>query len=164
MARRKKKKQAVNLEPRILNRRATHDYTVTNRLECGIQLLGSEVKSVRAGTVNLAESFVQVDERSMQLLLVNADVALYPQAGVNQHQPRRTRKLLAHKREIKEIFDASNGKGVTVIPLSMYFVRGMIKVEIGVGAGKKQHDKRDDLKARQAQRDIQRGMTKRVLR
>ncbi len=163
MAGRKKKKQAVNAEPRILNRRVTHDYFLSDALECGISLMGSEVKAVRNGTVSLGESYVRIDD-AMQMVLINADIGLYPQAGVNQHDQRRPRRLLAHRREIAQLLGKSSVSGATLVPTCMYFKSGMIKIEVAVAIGKRQHDKRDDLKAKQAQRDIQRGMTRKTLR
>ncbi len=160
----KRKKQKTNYEPRIVNRRATHDYHISDKLECGVQLMGSEVKSIRNGTVTLVEAFVRLDEKRLELFLMNADIGLYPQGGVNQHDPRRPRKLLAHKKEIKNLVGKVSVKGTTLVPLAMYFKQGLIKLEIGVGTGKKQYDKRQDLKAKQTQRDIQRAMTRKVLK
>lgn len=156
------KRKNENLSPRIVNRRALHEYHITQKLECGIRLSGSEVKSIRNGQVSLAEGFARV-EPSMELFLYNVDIALYPHAGVNQHATKAPRKLLAHKRQIKELFGATTAKGTTLIPLSMYFKDGRVKVEIGVGVGKKAYDKRQDIKKKDARRDIERGMTRKVL-
>ena len=156
-----KKKIQENREPRILNRKARHDYHITETLECGVVLTGSEVKSIREGRVNLSESYVSTDRRG-ELWLLNADIALYPQAGPLGHLPRNKRKLLAHKRELKKWGNWCDIKGNTIVPLAMYFVRGRVKVEIGLGTGKKTHDKRADMRDRDVKRDIQRAMSKKV--
>lgn len=154
------KGKSDNLTPRIVNRRAFHDYHIAEKLEVGIVLRGSEVKSIRKGQVSLAEGFAQVQPRTMELMLVNVDIAIYPQAGENQHEPKRARKLLAHKRQIAELMGKTTSKGTTLIPLAMYFVRGMVKVEIGVAQGKHQQDKRQDMKKRDADKQIRRAMTR----
>ena len=166
----RKKPQTHNFEPRIANRRAHHDYLITETLECGIQLVGSEVKSVRLGRVQLAEGYAVIEEdrsdptRRPELLLLNVDIGLYPHAaGEQQHAPRRSRRLLAHRRQIDKFAGLAASKGTTLVPLAMYFVRGRIKLEIGVGTGKKQFDKRQDLKKKQSDRDIQRAMTRKVI-
>lgn len=158
-----KKTKPANLSPRIDNRRARHDYHISDKLEVGVALLGSEVKSIRNGQVSLAEGYVAVNPKTEELELLNVDIALYPQAGVNQHEPRRTRKLLAHKREIRSLLGKTTAKGVTIVPLAMYFVRGRVKLEIGVGTGKKQHDKRQDLKKAAADREIRKAMSRKVI-
>jgi SsrA-binding protein len=152
-----------NFSPQIDNRRARHDYHISDKLECGIQLLGSEVKSIRLGKVSLAEGYASFVGNTLVLNLLNVDIAHYPQAGKHQHEPRRPRRLLAHKRELQKLFDATGPKGVTLVPLAMYFVRGKVKVEIGLATGKHHYDKREDLKKKQADRDIQRAMTRKVL-
>ncbi|HEX7010480.1 MAG TPA: SsrA-binding protein SmpB [Phycisphaeraceae bacterium] len=149
--------------PRIVNRRALHDYHIQEKLEVGIVLKGSEVKSIRNGQVSLAEGYARVEPETMELFLHQVDIAPYPQAGANQHEPKRTRKLLAHKRQIAHLLGATTGKGVTLIPLAMYFVRGKVKVELGLAVGKKAYDKRQDIKKREAQREIRRGMTRKVI-
>lgn len=155
-----KNNKKTSLEPRIENRRAKRDYTITYTLECGIVLSGSEVKSVRHARVSIAEGYASVDPRTMELWLNNVDIALYPQAGPLQHVPKNARKLLAHKREIRKLFGATTAKGVTLIPLAMYFKEGRIKVEIGVAEGRRHYDKRDTLKEKEMDRDIRRGMTR----
>jgi len=158
-----KNKRKQNLEPRIENRRAYRDYHVTEKLECGIVLQGSEVKSIRHGRVSLAEGYVGVNAQTMELFLFNVDIAMYDNAGSNQHMPKGIRKLLAHKRQIEKLYGASTAKGATLIPLAMYFKDGRIKVEVGVAEGKRDYDKRDDIKKREADRDIRRGMTRKYL-
>lgn len=161
MAKGNKKKQ--NLEPRIENRRASRDYTLTGHLECGIVLTGSEVKSVRHARVSLGEGYASVNPQTMELWLNNVDIALYPQAGPLQHAPKNARKLLAHKKEINRLFGATTAKGVTLIPTAMYFKDGRIKVEIAIAEGKRSYDKRDDIKKKEMDRDIKRGMTRKEI-
>ena len=164
MARQHKKKTPKNLSPRIVNRRARFDYHLSENLECGIQLTGSEVKSVRLGQVSLAEGFARVDPRTGELWLLNVEISQYPHAHGLNHEPKRPRKLLARKRQIDKYAGATTNKGVTLIPLAMYFSeRGMIKIEVALAEGKKTHDKRQDLKKKEADREIRRGMTRRVL-
>ena len=124
----------------------------------------SEVKSIRQGKVSLAEGFARVEPGDMSLYLYNVDIAAYAQAAIeNGHEPKRIRKLLAHKREIAKLLGETSAKGSTLVPLAMYFVRGMVKLELGLGTGKQAHDKRHDIKDREAKREIQRGMTRRTL-
>ena len=156
------KKISNSHEPRILNRRARHEYHVLEKLECGIILQGSEVKSVRSGQVQLGQGFARVEPRDLSLFLHGIDIAPYPHAsGKNAHDPKRPRKLLAHKRQIAQLLDKTGPKGTTLVPLAMYFVRGRAKVELGLVTGKKTHDKRQDLKTREADRQIRRAMTRR---
>ena len=157
----KKPDKPKNLSPRIANRRAFHDYHIGEKFEVGIVLVGSEVKSIRNGQVSLAEGFAMIEPATMELWLHNVEIAPYPHAGPqHQHVPKRTRKLLAKKREIRTIHDKHIVKGVSLVPLAMFFVRGKVKLEIGVGTGKKAFDKRQDMKKRDADREIRRGMTR----
>jgi SsrA-binding protein len=157
------KKPAENASPRIVNRKATHDYHILEKLECGIMLTGSEVKSIRNGQVSLGEGYARVEPRDMGLYLYDVDVAQYKQAGPHGHEPKRVRKLLAHKKQIEKLMGETSGKGKTLVPLAMYFVRGKVKLEIGLATGKQAHDKRHDIKNREADREIRRGMTRKVL-
>lgn len=157
-----KKTKPANLSPRIANRRAHHDYHISEKLEVGIALRGSEVKSVRNSQVSLAEGYCAVDPKTEELVLYNVDIALYPQAGDRQHEPKRPRKLLAHKRQIRSLMGKTTAKGVTIVPLAMYFSKGLIKLEIGIGTGKKTQDKRQDMKKRDADKEIRRAMSRRV--
>ncbi len=157
------RKKNDNMSPRIANRRATHDYHISEKLEVGIVLYGSEVKSVRQSQVSLAEGFARVEPQTMELYLYGVNIAHYRQAGVNQHDPIRPRKLLAHKRQIAKLAGLTSAKGATLIPLAMYFSRGRVKVEIGVSTGKKSHDKRQDLKRRDADKEIRKGMTRKFI-
>ena len=133
------------------NRRARYDYAIESDVECGIQLMGSEVKSLRVGQSNIAESYAEVKDG--ELWLVNAYVAPYEPARTWGHEERRRRKLLASKREISRMWQAASREGMTLVPLVMYFNhRGMAKIKIGIAKGKKHHDKR----ATEAKRDWQR--------
>lgn len=152
------------MTPRIVNRKARHTYHVLEKLEVGIVLVGSEVKSVRNGQVSLGEGFARVEPADIQLYLYKVHIAAYTHAASdNGHDPLRARKLLAHKRQINHLLVQTRSKGRTLVPLAMYFVRGLVKVEIGLVQGKKTHDKREDLKTREAQRQIQRGMARKML-
>jgi len=108
----KKKKHPRNFSPRIENRRARFDYDITDTLECGVKLMGSEVKSIRHGHVSLAEGYVAINPNNMGMDLINVDIGPYAQAGVHQHQPKRIRQLLAHKREVKVLYGKTTAKGV----------------------------------------------------
>jgi SsrA-binding protein len=156
------KKKDDNQERIIENRRARHDYVVSETLEVGIVLAGSEVKAVRDGKVSLAEGFVRVDQdlRAMHLLGVN--IGEYAPAGSRGHAAVRSRKLLAHKREIAKLGKASAAKGFTIVPLKMYFKNGFAKLLIGVALGRAAHDKRDRIAKRDAQRDIARAMSRKM--
>ncbi|MFW6059530.1 MAG: SsrA-binding protein SmpB [Phycisphaeraceae bacterium] len=160
----KRKQQLQNLSPTILNRRAHRDYQIVETLECGIALTGTEVKSIRQGRVSLAEGFARTDPRTRELYLYNVDISPYPQAAPEfQHEPKRPRKLLARRREIERLFGHTTSKGVTLIPTKMYFVRGKVKVEIAVATGKRHHDKRQDIKKKEADREMRRAMSKREI-
>ena len=140
------------------NRRAYFDYTIEDKYEAGIALLGSEVKSIRAGHISLGESFAKFsEERVPELYLLNAHIAEYAWANRNNHDPLRPRKLLMHKRELARISQALERQGLTLIPLTVYFRDGRIKVELGLGRGKKNYDKRETLKQKSAQRNMERG-------
>ncbi|HMN96423.1 MAG TPA: SsrA-binding protein SmpB [Phycisphaerales bacterium] len=149
-------------EPVIENRRARHDYQVDETLECGIRLTGTEIKSVRAGQISLQEGFVEATESPLALTLRGAHIAEYPPAGEHrQHAPARPRALLAHAREIRKLVEATRAKGMTLVPLKVYFVRGKAKLLVGVARGKKAYDKRTSIADREAKRDIERAMSKR---
>ncbi len=152
-----------NFEPRIENRRSRHDYEITETLECGIQLMGSEVKSIRHGHVQLAGGYATIDPTGRSFVLHGIDIAPYQHAGPFNHDPKRPRQLLAHRREILKLHHETSGSGVTLIPTAVYFKEGRIKVEIGIGQGKKLHDKRRDLREREGQREIDRAMTRKII-
>jgi len=146
--------------PRISNRRATHDYFITAKLECGIALVGSEVKSLRDGKAQLQDAYARIENG--ELYLHGAHIDPYEKAALAyNHDPRRTRKLLAHRREIKKLEGETSIKGTTLIPLAIYFKNGRAKVEIGVGHGKHQHDKREAIRKKEMDRDIRRAMSQR---
>jgi len=148
-------------EPAIENRRARHNYFVEETLECGIRLAGTEVKSVRNGQVSLAEGYIRATESPVALTLHGVHIAEYAPAGEHrQHDPGRVRALLAHRRQIRKLAERTRSKGVTLVPLKMYFVQGRVKLLIGLARGKRRRDKRDELATKQAQRDIDRAMTR----
>lgn len=139
------------------NRQARHEYEILETYEAGIELRGTEVKSIRAGKVNLRDGFALV--RNGEVFLLNAHIS--PHETTNQvfnHDPRRTRKLLLHRQEIRKLIGKVEQQGLTLVPLKMYLKRGLVKVDLALVRGKKLHDKREDLKRRQDQRDIQRAM------
>jgi len=149
-------------EPTIENRRARHDYAIGDTLECGIELLGSEVKSIRDAQMSLAEGYVRATAEPASLTLHGVHVNEYAPAGAaGQHDPVRTRRLLAHKREIRKLAKATQERGVTIVPLKVYFVRGRAKVLVGVARGKTRVDKRQSIAAREAKRDIERATARR---
>jgi len=158
-----RKKQSKSSDPVILNRKARHQYQILETLECGVMLHGSEVKSVREGKASIGEGYVRAESDPVRLTLHGMHIGEYQPAGANQHHPTRTRRLLAHKREILKLAGKSQVKGMTIVPLRMYFKNGYAKVEIGLAVGKSRSDKREDLKKREHQRDIERAMTRRRL-
>jgi len=141
------------------NRRAFHDYEVLERLECGIVLTGTEVKSLRTQGASLDEAYAKVDDG--EVWLVGCDVPEYAMGNLLNHKPRRARKLLLHRREIAKFAGGATQRGFTLIPLRLYFKNGKAKVEIAVCKGKQQHDKRESLKKNDAQREIKREMARR---
>ena len=129
------------------NRRARHNYTIEDALEAGLVLTGSEVKALREGRGNIQESYAT--EKNGEIFLVNAHISEYRQAGPQNHEPRRARKLLLKRREIRRLIGAVQREGVTIVPLKIYFnARGIAKVEIALGRGKRQYDKREAEKKR----------------
>lgn len=154
-----KGKSANANAPRIANRRALHEYFIEAKLECGIALMGSEVKSLRAGKGQLQESFARIERG--ELILHGCHIDPYGPATKFNHEPLRERKLLAHRREIKKLEQATQTKGTTLIPLAMYFKGGRVKVEIGVARGKQQHDKRDTIRKKEQDREMRRIMSRR---
>jgi len=164
MAKKRKNKNDVHsAEPEVHNRKARHNYHIGDTLECGIKLYGTEVKSVRAGRISIGEGFVMATEEPPRLELHGVHIDEYAPAGAQaQHRPTQSRLLLAHKREIRKLARQAGEKGVTIVPLKVYFKNGFVKVLIGVGRGKKQHDKREDIKKRDIDRDLRRVMSKKV--
>lgn len=147
-----------NFNPRIVNRKATHDYFITHKIECGMVLVGSEVKSLRLGRAQLAESFARIDRG--ELILHGCHIEPYEKAYLG-HDPLREKKLLVHKRELKKLAAESEVRGTTLVPLAVYFKEGRAKLELGVGRGKQQHDKRDSIKKREQDRELRRVMSHR---
>lgn len=148
-------KAVKNTKPPVAtNRQAYHNYFIHDTYECGIALQGTEVKSVRNGKVNLRDSFARV--KNGEVFLWNAHISSYEQGNIFNHDPLRTRKLLLHKREILKISMALKTKGYTLIPLKMYFKHGKVKVEIALATGKKLYDKRQDMAAKAAKRELDR--------
>jgi SsrA-binding protein len=142
-----------------VNRRAYHDYFIDEKLEAGIMLSGSEVKSVRNGRTNLRDGFVRIDGN--EAWLENVHISPYAQANLMNHEPLRPRKLLLHRTEISSLIGKVRQKGYTLIPLRVYFSRNHAKVELGLGRGKKQYDKREAIAERDAKREIARAMRRR---
>ena len=136
------------------NRKARHEYFILDTFEAGLELKGSEIKSIRAGQISLAQAYVQIDGE--QAFLVDAHVAPYEQAARFNHDPLRPRRLLLHKKEIYRLWEAVRQKGVTVIPLRVYLKEGRAKIEIATAKGKKLYDKRDEMARRDAQREVER--------
>jgi SsrA-binding protein len=132
---------------------------VLETLECGIVLVGSEVKSLRAGHVSLEEAYARIKDD--EVWLVGCDISEYFEANQFNHPPKRPRKLLIHRREVKRFAHRAYEKGLTLVPLKMYFKRGLAKVLVGLCKGKQQHDKRDSIKKAEVQRDLQRQMMRR---
>lgn len=141
------------------NRKAAHDYFLEDRLEAGLALQGSEIKSIRAGQISLREAYVRTDGE--QAWLVNAHIAPYDPASRLNHDPRRPRKLLLHRREILRLFDQVRQRGYTLLPTKVYLARGRAKVEIALARGKKQYDKRRELASREAAREVERALARR---
>lgn len=137
------------------NRRAFHDYEILDRWEAGLVLRGSEVKSLREGNVKLADAFARVERG--ELILRNFHIPQYKGASWANHDPDRPKKLLVHKRELRRLVGATQEKGLTLIPLSLYFRRGFAKVELGLARGKRLYDKREAIKKREAEREMRRG-------
>jgi SsrA-binding protein len=139
------------------NRQARYLYEILETYEAGLQLTGTEVKSIRAGKLNLQDGYALI--RNGEAWLINVHISPYTGSGQYfNHEPRRTRKLLLHRQEIRKLIGRVEQQGLTLVPLRMYLKRGLVKVSLGLGKGKKLHDKREDLKRRQDQRDIQRAM------
>jgi SsrA-binding protein len=157
----KKSTAAADKNERVIadNRKARHNYHVLDTLECGIALVGSEVKSLRSGQLSLDEAYGRVE--GDEVWLVGANIAEYSFSHALNHVPKRRRKLLLHRREVKKFAGQAYEKGLTLVPLKMYFKRGRAKVLLGICRGKQKHDKRDSMKKRDAQRDIDRAMRKR---
>ena len=141
------------------NRKARHDYFLLDTYEAGLVLQGSEIKSIRAGQISIKEAYVRVDGE--EAWLVDAHIAPYVEANRYNHEPRRPRKLLLHRKEIERLWDQVRQKGLTIIPTRIYLKEGRAKVEIAVARGKKKYDKRQALAKKDAERDIARQVRQR---
>ncbi|QWF79027.1 SsrA-binding protein SmpB [Amycolatopsis sp. CA-230715] len=140
----------------VSNRRARHDYSILDTYEAGLVLVGTEVKSLREGKASLADAFATVDDG--EVFLRNVHIPEYVQGTWTNHMPRRTRKLLLHRREIERLIGKTKESGLSLVPLSMYFKDGKVKVEIALAKGKKAYDKRQSLAKRDSDREISRAM------
>ncbi len=161
MAKSGKKKPASDSRNRVVstNRKARHDYVLEDTFEAGLVLTGTEIKSIRAGNVNLVDSYVQAKDGEMWLL--NCHIAPYDPASRENHDPRRPRKLLLHKREIARLISRVNERGYTIVPTRLYLKEGLAKLEIALARGKRLYDKRATLSKEQSQRDIERALKQR---
>lgn len=146
-------------KPVATNRRARFEYDLLETVECGIALRGSEVKTLRTGKCSLEEAFARL--QSGELWLVNCEIPEYPQASLLNHEPRRERKLLLHKRELAKLIAKAAQAGMTMVPLAVYFKRGLVKVELAIGKGRKLHDKRQAIKKTEAQKEIRQALANR---
>ena len=140
----------------VENRRARHDYNLLERVEAGLALTGTEVKSLRDGRASLAQSYAEI--RDGEAWLLGAEISVYDQGNRANHDPTRPRKLLLHRREIDSLYGMVREKGLTIVPTRLYFKDGRVKVELAVARGKEQRDKRRDLQKRDAQREIERAI------
>ena len=138
------------------NRKAFHDYHIHETYEAGISLLGTEVKSLRAGSANLKESYVIIKDE--EAFLLNCHISPYSHGNIQNHEPLRTRKLLLHKKEISRLWGNISQKGFTLVPLKIYFKSGKVKIAIGLAKGKRQYEKRATIKEKEANREIERHM------
>ena len=143
-----------------VNRRAHHQYALEETLEAGIVLTGTEIKSIRAGRVNLAEAYARIERG--EAWLIGAHIAPYEQGNRNNHEPTRTRKLLLHRDQIAELIGRTQAKGFTLVPLKLYIRNGMAKLELGIGRGKKAYDKRRTIAERDARRELERATKERI--
>jgi SsrA-binding protein len=154
MAQEKKERAARDV---VTNRKAFHDYAIEEKLEAGIVLLGTEVKSLREGRINLRDSFASVDKGVVRLH--NCHISPYSHGNIMNHDPLRKRTLLLHKKEIQRLIGLTQQKGLTLVPLRIYFSpRGHAKVELAVAKGKKDYDRRETIKTREAGREMERAM------
>jgi SsrA-binding protein len=160
MAKSPKKKSSDDANERVIseNRKARHNFLVLDALECGIALQGSEVKSLREGRISLEEAYARV--KDTEVWLIGCDIPEYTDASRFNHKPKRPRKLLLHRREIKRFADLATQKGLTLVPLRLFFKQGKAKVLLGLCKGKAKHDKRQAMKTAEAKREIARQMLK----
>lgn len=150
-------RQAAAVAPEktvVVNRRARHEYAVEETLEAGIVLTGTEIKSIRAGRVNLAEAYARIEHG--EAWLIGAHIAPYEQGNRYNHEPRRNRKLLLHRDQIAELVGRTQAKGQTLVPLRLYLRDGLAKLELGIARGKRAHDKRRTIAERDQRRELER--------
>ena len=141
------------------NRRARHQYEILDTIEAGIVLVGSEVKSLRAGHASIEEAYARIEDG--EVFLIDCDIPEYPQASRFNHKPKRRRKLLLHRREVAKFAGEAQQRGCTLVPLKLYFRRGFARVELAIARGRKLHDKRDALKKADAQKEMKRAVGRR---
>lgn len=149
----------MNIKVIATNRKVRHEYFLLEFYEAGILLKGSEIKSIRAGQISIKEAYVRIDRK--EAWLIDSHIAPYAQASHYNHDPRRPRKLLLHRKEIQRLWDIVRQKGVTIVPVKLYLKNGRAKVEIAVARGKKLYDKRQAIAKRDAEREIERYLRKR---
>jgi SsrA-binding protein len=142
------------------NRKARHDYAVLDTYEAGVMLTGTEVKSLRLGRASLVDGFATIDDG--EIFLRNVHIPEYEQGSWTNHEPRRVRKLLLHKAEIERLIGKTKESGLTLVPLSLYFSKGKVKVELALARGKRSYDKRQDLARKDADREVQRALGRRA--
>jgi len=148
-----------DIKPIARNRKAFHNFLVFDKWEAGIELRGTEVKSLRNGQVQMGDSYARIEDG--QAFLIGLHISPYAKTAYGNHDPLRKRRLLLHHREIRRLATKVNERGFTLIPISLYFKRGLAKVELALACGKKLHDKRQDIKKREHQRQIQRATSSR---
>lgn len=153
------KEMAEGIKVVAQNKKARHDYHIEETYEAGLVLTGTEIKSVRAGKVNLRDSYARIKDG--EVFLLNMHISPYEQGNRFNHDPLRTRKLLLHKREINKLIGLTKEKGYTLVPLKIYLKNGLAKVDLAVAKGKKLYDKRESMKKRDAQREIERAFRER---
>ena len=156
---RKKQDEEEGIKLICRNKRAFHEYSIGDHLECGIVLTGTEVKSLRDGSASLEDAYAKIEDGEVWLL--GSDIPEYSMAHRMNHKPKRPRKLLLHRREIAKFAGKASERGYTLVPLRMYFKEGRAKIELAIAHGKQMHDKRQALKKADAQRDIRRALSAR---
>lgn len=150
------KKNSSARQKEIRNAKVFRDYSIEERFEAGIVLTGTEVKSIRAGRAQISDAYGRVEKNG--LILYHMHIAEYSFGNLNNHDPYRPRKLLLHRRELEKIQIAVDTEGLTIVPIRVYFKQGLVKVEIGLGRGKKLYDKREDLKKKTHEQEMQRAL------
>jgi SsrA-binding protein len=145
-----------NTKTITVNKKAYHDYHIVESFEVGLALKGSEIKSIRMGSVNIRDAYAKAENG--ELWLYNSHISAYQAGGFNTHEPDRKRKLLMHRNQIAELAAQSNQKGLTLVPLRIYIKHGIAKMELGLGRGKKQYDKRDAIARRETDREVERAL------